>query len=31
MSNNLLQQRKIDIDELPREIPDFTSVYEPKD
>ena len=31
MSNNMIQQRKIDISELPHEIPDFTSIYEPKD
>ena len=31
MSNNQLTQRKIDISELPKEIPDFTSTYEPKD
>ena len=31
MSNITLKQRKIDINELPSEIPDFTSSFEPKD
>lgn len=31
MSNNLKEQRKINISELPSEIPDFTSTFEPKD
>lgn len=31
MSNNLKEQRKINISELPSEVPDFTSTFEPKD
>ena len=31
MPLNIENQRKIDINELPKEIPDFTSTYEPKD
>lgn len=31
MSNIASKQRKIDINELPTEIPDFTSTFEPKD
>ena len=31
MSNFVEEQRKISINELPREIPDFTASYEPKE
>ena len=31
MSNKIEEQRRISINELPIEIPDFTSTYEPKD
>lgn len=31
MSNNIKDQRKISVTELPSEIPDFTSTFEPKD
>ncbi len=31
MPNNIISRRKINIDELPGEIPDFTSTFEPKD
>ena len=29
--NNLLEQRKISVNELPNEVPDFTSSFEPKE
>lgn len=29
--NNVIEQRKISVDELPAQIPDFTSTFEPKD
>ena len=31
MPEKIIEQRKIDINELPKEIPDFTATYEPKD
>lgn len=31
MPEKILEQRKIDISELPKEVPDFTSTFEPKD
>ncbi len=31
MTNNIKDQRKINISELPLEVPDFTSTFEPKD
>jgi len=31
MPNNIISRRRINIDELPAEIPDFTSTFEPKD
>ena len=31
MAENITYKRKININELPNEIPDFTSTYEPKE
>ncbi len=31
MNNNTLEQRQIEISELPKELPDFNSAFEPKD